>query len=456
MPRVSTKVGNVKKVHVPRVTGRGAYHAEKSREYYDKMKKYRARSRAAKAAPEQEMTFGESAGKLLGGLAQKAIKAITGFGEYQTPSFPIESNVLIEHGDPPKVQNNGKEFIVRHREYLGDIYSGVAGSAGNAAPTPFSLQSYAINPGLAATFPWMANLGARFEQYVIEGMLFEYKSMYSDAAVQIGGSLGSVIMATEYNASKPVFVSKIEMENYEFAQSSKPSCSMIHPIECAKNQAVLEEQYIRTAALLSNEDVKMYDFGNFQIASQGIPCTGQAVSLGELWVTYQIKLLKPRISSYVDSGYARLTATVATQPSGGFVFDPIANWSTKTDNIGIKLTGTQTFTVPLLPSTRMYQVLLEVGDPANSTIQNAAVTYEPNTSIGVGNGSVVTASGLPNPAFTKTSGSVIMSGASYLFYLQTNPLAPGQTLCTVTLPPGLGAGLSYIKNLIINAVPLIP
>ena len=85
------------------------------------------------------------------------------------------------------------------------------------------------------TYPWLANVAGRFEEYNIEGMLFEYKSMYSDAAVQTGGSLGSVIMATSYNAAKPLFASKIEMENYEFAMSAKPSVSMCHPIECARS-----------------------------------------------------------------------------------------------------------------------------------------------------------------------------------------------------------------------------
>ena len=91
------------------------------------------------------------------------------------------------------------------------------------------------------TYPWLANVAGRFEEYNIEGMLFEYKSMYSDAAVQTGGSLGSVIMATSYNAAKPLFASKIEMENYEFAMSAKPSVSMCHPIECACGQTPLNE-----------------------------------------------------------------------------------------------------------------------------------------------------------------------------------------------------------------------
>ena len=265
---------------------------------------------------------GSLVGGALGSLAQSLIHKVTGFGDYTLPNYNVTANKLLETNDPPIVKNDGKEFIIRHREYIGDIYSGVAGSTGNPAPSPFKIQSFSINPGLLETFPWLANVAGRFEEYSIEGMLFEYKSMYSDAAVQLGGSLGSVIMATSYNAAKPLFASKIEMENYEFAMSSKPSVSMCHPIECARGQTPLNELYVRTSNQnIVDQDIKMYDLGRFQIASQGIPVSGSSASLGELWVTYQIRFLKPRISDYLDSGYARYSPT-SIPTLGWQAFDP--------------------------------------------------------------------------------------------------------------------------------------
>ena len=64
--------------------------------------------------------------------------------------------------------NDGKEFVIRHREYITDIYSGVAGAPGAPAPSPFKIQSFSLNPGMIETYPWLANVAGRFEEYNIE------------------------------------------------------------------------------------------------------------------------------------------------------------------------------------------------------------------------------------------------------------------------------------------------
>ena len=404
---------------------------------------------------------GSLLGGALGGLAQTLIHKVTGFGDYTLPGYGVTANKLLETNDPPIVMNDGKEFVIRHREYITDIYSGVAGAPGAPAPSPFKIQSFSLNPGMIETYPWLANVAGRFEEYNIEGMLFEYKSMYSDAAVQTGGSLGSVIMATSYNAAKPLFASKIEMENYEFAMSAKPSVSMCHPIECARGQTPLNELYVRTQSqLIDDQDIKTYDLGRFQIASQGIPCSGSALSLGELWVTYQIRFLKPRVSDYLDSGYARLSHDPAVQPAGSNPLDPnpFTAWVKRSDNIGVTIVDSDTFSIPLRSNERTYMCTFTVFDPENDNSQAAAVGYFTGNSPSFVNASLVQGLAAFNSvSSTNVVGGVNTSGSSYIFYFKTDALAPGKVTANVNLPiAGLGAGLTTMKNLIINAVPAAP
>lgn len=341
------------------VVGRGAYRKATATRAPARAKGMRYPGAGAAIGSTIGSAFGPAGsaiGGLLGGAAHKLAHSIFGFGDYQVKR---NSLILEETNGPPMVMNGGKEFIVRHREYLTDVYS-AAGTANS--PSPFALQSFPINPGNFVTFPWLASIADKFEQYRIEGMVFEYKSNYSDAVVTNSGSLGTVILATEYNSGSPSFTSKQAMENYQFAQSAKPSLSILHPIECARSQNVLTELYVRPGGVPAGEDVKTYDFADFQIASQGIPLgsTGAAQNMGELWISYQLALIKPKIpttaASYVDSGFAAFSTKTGSAPFGATAM-PINNVSRLTpSNIEVYVTADNTFTLQLGSTPMKYQI----------------------------------------------------------------------------------------------------
>lgn len=233
-------------------------------------------------AKEPKANLGAKIGSFLGGKLHDLVSHITGFGDYD-----IEQNSIMTGGlSPPEVMNttNHGGVVVRHREYIGDI----------GATTAFTLASFALNPGLNTTFPWLSNVAESYEEYRWRGLLFEFKSLSSDAVLSASTSsaLGSVIMATEYNVLNPNFVDKKEMENYDKANSSKPSCTFIHPVECAASQTPVDKLFVRSGVPPAGADLRLYDLGNFQIATVGMQAaTGVA---GELWATYEVEFFKPR------------------------------------------------------------------------------------------------------------------------------------------------------------------
>jgi hypothetical protein len=239
-------------------------------------------------------------------------KAVSGMGSYAPHGFTVKQNKLAEGNDPPEVVNgNEGSFIIRHREYIKDIHC--------AADGAFTNETLNINPGNRTLFPWLAEVASRFEQYRVEGMVFEFRSNYGEATT---GSLGTVIMATEYEVNKPDFSSKVQMENHQYAASCKPSLSMLHPIECARNVTPLTELCVRVSSDGSHsanddEDPRFCDLAKFQIASVGVGTT--AVNLGELWCSYQIRFLKPRLDLESDTlsfWYHNDTDVTTTTPFG--------------------------------------------------------------------------------------------------------------------------------------------
>lgn len=278
---------------------------------------------------------------------------ITGFGDYK-----IEGNSLMTGGiDPPTVVNtvNNGGVIIRHREYLQDIN----------ASTPFNILTFPINPGQRQTFPWLSSIAAHFEQYKFRGLLFEFKSLSSDAVLSSATSsaLGSIVMATQYNALNPAFINKFVMENYEFANSSKPSLSFIHPVECNRADTSIVELYTRTGAPAVGSDLRLYDLGNFSIAAVGMQATSGVA--GELWCTYEIEFLKPKIEDISDSTEQVDHFHIAFGATGTTLFNGAILDTSSTLNGSI--TSPLAYSFPPAISQGRYIMFMEINGPSTLT-----------------------------------------------------------------------------------------
>lgn len=224
---------------------------------------------------------GAALGNQVGGLAHY-IGRIFGSGDYVSKPG-VKSNSILSP-QIPSFSSGSATIRVRHREFLGDVFS-------SATANTFDIQSYSINPGLLKVFPWLSQVCAStFQQYRLNGMVFEFRSMSSDSLNSTNTALGQVIMATDYDSVDVAFTSKQQMENTEFGVSCKPSSNMIHAIECAPQLTSVSEKYIRAYDPPVNTDIRLYDMGKFYIATNG--CQGTNVNLGELWVSYDVSLIK--------------------------------------------------------------------------------------------------------------------------------------------------------------------
>jgi hypothetical protein len=205
---------------------------------------------------------------------------VTGPGDYRS----VKSNIFL-HGQTPKMMNStrpGGGTVISFKEYLGDVIS-------SPTPNTFDLNAYYINPTEARTFPWLSQLASNYQEWIPQGIIFHFKSMSGDALNSVNTSLGQVIMATNYDPLADDFQSKAEMENTEFAESVRPSSNCLHMIECARQSTVLSNLYTKSDEVGS----RFANLAKFEIATNG--CQGSSVNLGELWVTYQMELVKPKL-----------------------------------------------------------------------------------------------------------------------------------------------------------------
>lgn len=180
-------------------------------------------------------------------------------------------------------------IIVKNEEYLGDIKSP------SAVPSDFQLQiSTFINPGNNDLFPWLARVASCFQQYEFKSLIFTYKSM--SGALSTTQALGQVMMSTQYNVYEPAPTTKQEALNTIFAVSKVPSEDVMHAVECERAKTTATGLlFIRGEAVPAGQDQRFYDLGRINVATGGQSAAN--INLGQVWVSYEVKLCKPQMAS---------------------------------------------------------------------------------------------------------------------------------------------------------------
>lgn len=280
---------------------------------------------------------------------QKKMKrkyGLRGHGDYKMGDTP-QYNAVWNSSRAPKFAAKGRTNVITNREYLGDV-------KGSATAGQFQVSQYSVNPGQSNTFPWLATIAQNYEQYRISGIIFEFKSTVGEnSGVQ---NVGTVILGTEYNVNTSPFPNKQQMENSQFAQSAKSVESQIHGLECASKDRPVNIYYVRTGAMPANDNLKWYDFANFQIATLGLPAN-QVV--GELWVSYNIEFYKPQLPVQLG-GYS------------------VSNHTVRTANIGANMWGAGLVSssgTTTIPNSAVTDKALSVALPINTTFMLSIYWY---------------------------------------------------------------------------------
>lgn len=245
------------------------------------------------------------------GNAASWLSRAFGFGDYK-----IKANSLMTQNIAQFKAHGTIEFS--HREFVSDINM----------TTNFQNSTYIINAGNSTLFPWLSTIAKNFEQYEFMGLIFEFKSTSASAIGNTTTGLGTIIMATDYDVLDSPYADKRAMEVAEFATSGPPCVNQIHPIECDPRQNIMSKLYIKPGntyaapvGLAPADDWRFSTMGNFQLAttSAQAACSG----VGELWVSYHVKLYKPQLegssSGAITKIHAGLSVAIGGSPTLSFV-----------------------------------------------------------------------------------------------------------------------------------------
>lgn len=321
-------------------------------------------------------------------------RRLVGHGAYDPQVDAATSGVTTIDQDVPQIDNiagTDGGICVKYKEYIGDVIS--AGTAFNMA---FTLP---LQPGAKQTFPWLSTIAQSFQQYRFHGLAFVFKTTSGELSTT--QALGEIVMSANYNAADIAFTNKQQMLQQIMAVSRVPSKDAIFGIETAADQTSVNVQYTRGQVVPSGQPAQFYDLGTMYLATQGQP-TG--VTLGELWVTYNVELLKPQLPVSDGTGIGPLhtifhnqTAVVNASPLGNGI--PLPG---DVDTIGCLLDATHIILPQYLTGT--FQVVIVWSGNSTASLVAPTRTFSAGISQVAGaNFQAPYTNSLPSMAFPSTT-----------------------------------------------------
>merc|ERR1712071_131106 len=105
---------------------------------------------------------------------------------------------------------------------------------------------------------------------------------------------GVVAVAVNYDPAERHFDSMADMLNSKFAVSTKPSNSMLAPIECDPGRSPMDGYYVKhtTSTDMTDASVRQTIMGKINVATSGLTLDAGA-TIGQLYVSYDIEFMYP-------------------------------------------------------------------------------------------------------------------------------------------------------------------
>jgi len=394
----------------------------------------RAAGGAAGAYAGSAIGMPKKGAKIGQGVAARLSRLI-GSGDYTTNEGSVAVNSLFgragqEAGKQGTFESSKGGIRMKHREYIQDIFtSTTAGSA-------FTVSSWAVNPGLGYVFPYLAQIAANFEQYKFHGLVFEFVSSTAPYGVT---ALGTYVMAMEYNAAAPLFLTKPQMENSDYALSSRLDHSGMYGVECAVGSQAQTYYYVRapgttTPANLTDTGIMQLGLATTTVAAGGTGIIAGS-SIGELWVTYDVELIRPRISN-ARYGYAHLRGNATTS---ALPFGPVANQTLTSYGAMTGMTAsTNTLTFPNASIGDVYMIQVSMNGAATLGATIPAPTTTNLTQFNI----MSSALAINSQYYAASTTAATSSALSNTYFFSVNaeqPAIPSFSLpvgVTLVVPPG--------------------
>lgn len=198
----------------------------------------------------------------------------------KTNSRPKPSAALVKaplaQNKSSKSQNRSPE-VHREMERIRTVTGSVAFS---------SVANIAVNPGLPEFAPWLSGLAAKFDRYVLDGLIVRYKNLKG------ANSDGNVIISFDPDTLDAGPATAVEQTQASVYVDGAPWRIFQMKVPCDQ-----QKRYIRTGPL-AGVDLKTYDMGRLWISAEGCANTSDH---GYIEIEYSVRLFEKQSGATLPS-----------------------------------------------------------------------------------------------------------------------------------------------------------
>jgi len=190
---------------------------------------------------------------------------------------PVAEGTIMKSVKPVFFRNNFNTQRIIHREKVAKLTTPGTG-------TFTVLGTFPLNPGLSTFAPWIANEAQGWEYYRFNRVRYIWVPTSGTAVA------GNIIMAPDYDASDAAPVGETFMSAYTDCEEANVWARFAAELTPDLLNAQDRRKLVRLGALSANQDIKLYDSGNFFVVS----ADDAVANSGKLWVEYDVEFYDPQ------------------------------------------------------------------------------------------------------------------------------------------------------------------
>ena len=235
---------------------------------------------------------------------------IRGSGQYTAPLLNDSEQIELgqrfgaPHFSTASVNDDDGGLMISNQEFVANIYgNSIANPDDDPADhvtTKFEHQVYTVNPGLAQTFPMLSQFAVNFERYEMIQCVFHFETALDSGVLQSEtGQVGDVLMYSHVDPTEPPFESVADFMS-NGGSLTQVTKGLACGVECDPSQlAGLPNAGLNLVRAGPQIDSKQQeaDQATLEIAVADTPAKLAGQVIGKLYVSYTVKLIKPRLVS---------------------------------------------------------------------------------------------------------------------------------------------------------------